>query len=62
MSEREGGMIMDEKEKRQEKPEQEVPEKEKVPEGMDFCTKAPSAEHARGSDEEEPCYDYREGK
>jgi hypothetical protein len=35
-----------------------VPEKG----GLPFCTSAPSAEHARGSEEEEPCYDYREGR
>lgn len=35
-----------------------VTEKEEMP----FCTAAPSAEHARASDEDEPCYDYREGR
>jgi len=28
---------------------------------LPFCTTAPSAEHARGSEVDEPCYDYREG-
>lgn len=27
-----------------------------------FCTKAPSAEHARSHDEDEPCDDGRTGK
>ena len=32
-------------------------EKDKLP----YCTTAPSAEHARASDEDEPCDDGREG-
>jgi deoxycytidylate deaminase len=42
--------------------EEEAQEKEKQVEDLPFCTTAPSAEHARGSDEDEPCYDYREGR
>ena len=36
--------------------------KKKKKDGLPFCTTAPSAEHARGQDEEEPCDDFREGK
>jgi acyl-CoA synthetase (NDP forming) len=31
-------------------------------EKLPYCTSAPSAEHARGSEEEEPCDDYRAGR
>lgn len=48
---------MEEKTKKEEEKE-ETQVKEELP----FCTSAPSAEHARGSEEEEPCYDYREGR
>lgn len=36
--------------------------KKKVVEQDPFCTTAPSAEHARGEAEDEPCDDYREGE
>ena len=36
--------------------------KKKKKDGLPFCTTAPSAEHSRGNDEEEPCDDFREGK
>jgi hypothetical protein len=36
--------------------------KKKTEESLPFCTTAPSAEHSRGQDEEEPCDDYREGE
>jgi len=36
-------------------------EKEKQEEKLPFCTSAPSAEHSRGTDEEEPCDDSRGG-
>ncbi len=42
--------------------EEEKQKEKKQEEDLPFCTTAASAEHARGSDEEEPCYDYREGK
>ncbi len=42
--------------------EEEKTKEEKKGEPLPFCTTAPSAEHARGSDDEEPCYDYREGR
>lgn len=38
--------------KKKKKPEKPLP----------FCTTAPSPEHARGREEEEPCDDYRKGK
>jgi hypothetical protein len=34
---------------------------EKTEESLPFCTTAPSAEHSRGLEEEEPCDDGREG-
>jgi len=37
-------------------------EKKKADAPMPFCTTAPSAEHARGLDEDEPCDDSRGGK
>ena len=33
--------------------------KKKAEEPLPFCIKAPSAEHARGSNEDEPCDDSR---
>jgi hypothetical protein len=36
--------------------------RKKPQEPLPFCKTAPSAEHARGKQEEEPCDDYREGK
>ena len=36
--------------------------KKKTEKPLPFCTTAPSAEHSRGQDEEEPCDDFREGK
>lgn len=36
--------------------------KKKSQEPLPFCRTAPSAEHARGKQEEEPCDDYRKGK
>jgi len=35
---------------------------EKKVEALPFCTNAPSAEHSRGTSEEEPCDDGREGR
>ena len=49
---------MDEEKKKEE--EGKTAENQEVE--LPFCTTAPSAEHARGSEEDEPCYDYREGK
>jgi hypothetical protein len=42
--------------------EEEGQKEKKQEEALPFCTTAPSAEHARGSDEDEPCDDSREGK
>ena len=44
-----------EDEKKKEEAQVESKPEEKLP----FCTSAPSAEHSRGSDEDEPCDDYR---
>jgi hypothetical protein len=37
-------------------------EKKKQEEELPFCTSAPSAEHARGMEFEEPCDDGRSGE
>ena len=39
---------------------EEVGEKDRD-DKLPFCTTAPSAEHARGEDEDEPCEDFRDG-
>ena len=36
--------------------------KKKQEDGLEFCTTAPSAEHARATNEDEPCDDGREGE
>lgn len=41
--------------------EQEKGENEKVEEELPYCTTAPSAEHARAHDDNEPCDDFRAG-
>jgi len=51
-------MIM-EKKKNEKLEEQEKGENEEVEEELPYCTTAPSAEHARANDEDEPCDDYR---
>jgi hypothetical protein len=50
---------MEEQEKK-EKEEQEKKKKEEA-ESMPFCTTAPSAEHARAEEDDEPCDDARSG-
>ena len=50
----------EQKEKKEE--EQVKKKKKKADEELPFCTTAPSAEHSRGADEEEPCDDFREGE
>jgi hypothetical protein len=40
----------------------EVEKQGKPGEPLPFCTTAPSAEHARGDVEEEPCDDARKGE
>jgi hypothetical protein len=41
--------------------ESQEKEKKKPEEKLPFCTTAPSAEHSRGPEEEEPCDDSRGG-
>lgn len=41
--------------------ESEKGKKKAVDAKLPYCTTAPSAEHARGSDEDEPCDDGRGG-
>ena len=38
---------------------QGIEKKKKVQEDLPFCTTAPSAEHARATDDDEPCDDGR---
>lgn len=45
-----------------EKKESEEAGKKKQPEPLPFCTNAPSAEHGRGTSDDEPCDDSREGR
>ena len=47
----------------EDKEKKELEEKsiKKKGEPLPFCTDAPSAEHSRGTSEEEPCDDGREG-
>jgi hypothetical protein len=53
-------MMKEEKDKEQE--ENENKKKKKDEEPVPFCTTAPSAEHARGELDDDPCDDYREGE
>jgi hypothetical protein len=49
-------------EKKTEKPEDQRKSKgKKVEEKLPYCTTAPSAEHSRAHDDDEPCDDYRAG-
>ncbi len=49
--------------KEEKKPEEQVEKKKKkADEELPFCTTAPSAEHARADEEDEPCDDFREGE
>ena len=50
----------EQKEKKEE--EQVEKKKKKAEEELPFCTTAPSAEHTRGDEEDEPCDDFREGE
>jgi hypothetical protein len=52
--------IMDEQEEKKE--EEQVEKKKKKEEELPFCTTAPSAEHSRSDEEDEPCDDFREGE
>jgi hypothetical protein len=51
---------MTEEENKQEQTEAQDDKKEKD-EGLPFCTTAPSAEHSRGPEEDDPCDDGRSG-
>ena len=42
--------------------EQGDEKKKKKEEKLPFCTTAPSAEHGRAENEDEPCDDFREGE
>jgi hypothetical protein len=57
----EGVKIMTE-EKQEASKEETKKGKKKADEPLPFCTTAPSAEHARGPNEDEPCDDSREAK
>jgi hypothetical protein len=48
--------------KKEKKEDEQLEKKKKKEEELPFCTTAPSAEHARGTDEDEPCDDFREGE
>jgi len=48
-------------EKQDEKSKEEI-KKKKPGKPLPSCTTAPSAEHARGLDEDEPCDDFRGGE
>ncbi|MDY6838227.1 MAG: hypothetical protein SWH78_09660 [Thermodesulfobacteriota bacterium] len=51
-------------EEKQEMSEEEAKKKKKKKDEapLEFCTTAPSAEHARGGNEDEPCDDSRSGE
>ena len=52
---------MEENEKPEDLKDLEKDKKKKDEKGLPYCTTAPSAEHARASDEDEPCDDGRSG-
>jgi hypothetical protein len=49
-------------EKEQKKEDEETKKKKQKEEELPFCTTAPSAEHSRAEEEDEPCDDFREGE
>jgi hypothetical protein len=51
--------IMEEQEKKE--TEEQAEKKKEETEPMPFCTTAPSPEHARAEDDDEPCDDSRSG-
>ena len=54
---------MEEKEKKDEEVKASEKKKKKdVEEKLPYCTTAPSAEHARAADDDEPCDDGRSGE
>ena len=58
----EGGVKIMSEEQKESEEEAKRKKKKKSEEPLPFCTTAPSAEHARGSNEDEPCDDSREGE
>jgi hypothetical protein len=56
-----GDQEMEDKEKKELQEEKEREKKKQLNEQLPACTTAPSAEHARGSDDDEPCDDGRSG-
>ena len=48
-------------EEKEKLPEKKTKKEKKADETLPFCTTAPSPEHARGAEEEEPCDDSRTG-
>ena len=52
---------MEEQEKRDKEEVAKKKTKDEMEE-MPFCTTAPSAEHARGDLDDDPCDDFREGE
>lgn len=52
---------MNEKDERVEDPKKKDKKKEEE-ENLPYCTTAPSAEHARAHDDDEPCDDGRAGE
>ena len=50
-------------EKEEKNPEEQVEKKKKkADEELPFCNTAPSAEHSRADEEDDPCDDFREGE
>ena len=47
-------------EKEEKKEEAQVKKKKKKEDELPFCTTAPSAEHSRADEEDDPCDDFRE--
>ena len=48
-------------EEKKKKEAEDQPKKKKKDKPLPFCTTAPSAEHARADEEDEPCDDSRSG-
>ena len=60
LSKKEKGSMAEQEEKKE---DAQVGKKmKKTEEELPFCTTAPSAEHARAGEEDEPCDDFREGE
>jgi hypothetical protein len=48
--------------KEEKKEKEQLKKKKKKEEELPFCTTAPSAEHSRADEEDDPCDDFREGE